>query len=507
MSSNNKFDHALTAARRAHASGALRPRHGISQWIEGLLLLGSDVIVLALAFWYGSGVARLATLASAPANLDFLLANPIASHLILYIPATLALILQNWEHGLYTRSYPFWQFLRYQFRSIAVAFLIELALLGYLSAAELDKPAVLQTWFLAALLLPCGRVVIKKILIWTGAGLRPILIVGIGRNSLAAYRALQQESFLGYRVIGFGVQSPENLPEGAHVKIPEATLPVHVLGDKPTEKLKELGWPNVAVALDSLAGSESLLWALGRSSKSLILFPPIRGLPLLGMEVSQLFSQDLLMLRLRNNLGRRGMRAIKWVFDQVAATILLILLSWFFLVIGLWILRSGRPVIYGHERIGQKGKVFRCYKFRTMVPDGERILRDLLERSPEAAAEWAKDFKLRNDPRITPIGRFLRRTSLDELPQLWNVLKGEMSLVGPRPIVLEELARYGEYADYYLQSRPGITGVWQVSGRGDTTYEERVSMDAWYARNWSLWYDFVILVKTAVVLVTGKGAY
>src|SRR6266568_6069680 len=123
MSSNNKFDDALTAARRAHASGALRPRHGISQWIEGLLLLGSDVIVLALAFWYGSGVARLATLASAPANLDFLLANPIASHLILYIPATLALILQNWEHGLYTRSYPFCQFLRYQFRSIAVAFL------------------------------------------------------------------------------------------------------------------------------------------------------------------------------------------------------------------------------------------------------------------------------------------------------------------------------------------------------------------------------------------------
>jgi len=134
-------------------------------------------------------------------------------------------------------------------------------------------------------------------------------------------------------------------------------------------------------------------------------------------------------------------------------------------------------------------------------------LRDLLERSPEAAAEWAKDFKLRNDPRITPIGRFLRRTSLDELPQLWNVLKGEMSLVGPRPIVLEELARYGEYADYYLQSKPGITGVWQVSGRSDTTYEERVSMDAWYARNWSLSYDFIILVKTAAVLVIGKGAY
>jgi undecaprenyl-phosphate galactose phosphotransferase len=360
---------------------------------------------------------------------------------------------------------------------------------------------------LVALLLPLGRVVIKKMMLWTGAGLRPILIVGTGRNSLSAYRALRQEGFLGYRVIGFGVQGPENLPEGAHVKIAEATLPVHVLGDKPSEKLQELGRPNVAVALDSLAGSESFLWALGRASKSLILFPPIRGLPLLGMEVSQLFSQDLLMLRLRNNLGRRGMRAIKWVFDELAAAILLVLLSGFLVVIGFWLLRSGRPLIYGHQRIGQNGKLFRCYKFRTMIPDAERVLKDLLERSPEAAAEWAKDFKLRNDPRITPIGRFLRRTSLDELPQLWNVLKGEMSLVGPRPVVLEELARYGEYADYYLQSKPGITGVWQVSRRSDTTYEERVSMDAWYARNWSLWYDFVILLKTVAAVAQGRGAY
>jgi undecaprenyl-phosphate galactose phosphotransferase len=142
-----------------------------------------------------------------------------------------------------------------------------------------------------------------------------------------------------------------------------------------------------------------------------------------------------------------------------------------------------------------------------MVPDAELVLKDLLESNPEAATEWARDFKLRDDPRVTRIGKFLRRTSLDELPQLWNVLKGEMSLVGPRPIVLEELARYGEYADCYLQSKPGITGVWQVSGRNDTSYEERVSMDAWYARNWSVWYDFVILAKTVATLFRGKGAY
>jgi Undecaprenyl-phosphate galactose phosphotransferase WbaP len=225
------------------------------------------------------------------------------------------------------------------------------------------------------------------------------------------------------------------------------------------------------------------------------------------MEVSQFFSQDLLMLRLRNNLGRPGMRAVKRIFDLVASLVLLLALSWFFLIVALLINRSGRQVIYSQERVGLKGISFRCYKFCTMVPNAEKLLEQLLESNSAAATEWATDFKLKDDPRVTEIGKFLRRTSLDELPQLWNVLKGEMSLVGPRPIVREELARYGESVNYYLQIRPGITGVWQVSGRSDTTYEERVSMDGWYARNWSLWYDFVILVKTLAALVRGRGAY
>jgi undecaprenyl-phosphate galactose phosphotransferase len=151
--------------------------------------------------------------------------------------------------------------------------------------------------------------------------------------------------------------------------------------------------------------------------------------------------------------------------------------------------------------------MFPCYKFRTMHVDAEQQLRDLLASDPAARAEWEREFKLRNDPRITRIGHFLRRTSLDELPQLFNVIRGEMSLVGPRPIIQAELARYGDDVDYFLMVRPGMTGLWQVSGRNDVDYDTRVYLDTWYVKNWSLWYDIAILFKTVRVVFARKGAY
>ena len=143
-----------------------------------------------------------------------------------------------------------------------------------------------------------------------------------------------------------------------------------------------------------------------------------------------------------------------------------------------------------------------------MVANSAEVLAELLASDPVARAEWARDRKLRCDPRITPIGRFLRKTSLDELPQLLNVVRGEMSLVGPRPVVPDELELYGEARIYYLQVRPGLTGLWQISGRNDVDYERRVSLDAWYVRNWTLWYDVLILFRTLLVVPgRGNGAY
>lgn len=179
----------------------------------------------------------------------------------------------------------------------------------------------------------------------------------------------------------------------------------------------------------------------------------------------------------------------------------------FFVIVILIVLDSKGPVFYRQARIGRFGRKFHVYKFRTMVQDADRVLTNHLGSSPELKAEWLATRKLKNDPRVTRVGSVLRKLSLDELPQLWNILTGDMSLVGPRPIVDDEVERYGECFDLYIQVRPGLTGLWQVSGRNDITYEQRVALDEYYIRNRSLRLDMEILLKTVVVVLSGKGAY
>lgn len=200
-------------------------------------------------------------------------------------------------------------------------------------------------------------------------------------------------------------------------------------------------------------------------------------------------------------------RALKRGFDIVAALCAILLLSPLLIFVALQVRRDGGPVLYGHKRIGRNGKTFKCLKFRSMVVNSAEVLAELLARDPEARAEWDREFKLKNDVRITPIGRFLRKSSLDELPQLWNVLRGEMSFVGPRPIIDQELERYGEASKYYLMATPGITGLWQVSGRNDVDYATRVRLDVTYVMNWTFRSDMGILFKTFFVVIRGSGAY
>ncbi|WP_456460213.1 sugar transferase [Desulfurobacterium sp.] len=166
-------------------------------------------------------------------------------------------------------------------------------------------------------------------------------------------------------------------------------------------------------------------------------------------------------------------------------------------------------IFFGHNRVGYKGELFKVLKFRSMYPDAEERLKKILEEDPEARKEWERTFKLKNDPRVTPIGKILRKTSLDELPQFFNVLRGDMSVVGPRPVVEEELRKYyKDKAKYYLSVKPGVTGYWQVEGRSDVdNYEERVNMDVWYVQNQSFLLDIKIILKTIWVMLTGKGAY
>lgn len=199
---------------------------------------------------------------------------------------------------------------------------------------------------------------------------------------------------------------------------------------------------------------------------------------------------------------------VKRILDIAIASTAIVLLAPLLVVVALLVRRSmGGPVIFSHPRIGQDGREFDCYKFRSMVVNGNEILKRHLENNPAAAAEWERTRKLRDDPRILPLGHMLRKTSIDELPQLWNVLKGDMSCVGPRPIVRAELEKYGIHARHYLRTRPGLTGLWQISGRSSSSYRRRVVLDTKYVRGYSFLIDLWILVRTIpAVIKTGDAA-
>ncbi|NVJ68685.1 MAG: sugar transferase [Gammaproteobacteria bacterium] len=199
---------------------------------------------------------------------------------------------------------------------------------------------------------------------------------------------------------------------------------------------------------------------------------------------------------------------LKRIFDLIASLLAIILLSPLFFILIVLVRFSGKPVIYGHERVGLNGKSFKCLKFRSMVVDADLILKQHLESSVSARKEWEETFKLKDDPRVTRLGDIMRKTSLDELPQFFNVLRGDMSLVGPRPVIRKELdTYYDDFAKVYEQVRPGITGLWQVSGRSDLSYAERVKLDVRYVKNQSFIGDIIILFKTPYTLLTKKGAY
>jgi exopolysaccharide production protein ExoY len=195
-------------------------------------------------------------------------------------------------------------------------------------------------------------------------------------------------------------------------------------------------------------------------------------------------------------------------FDVSSALLALLVLSPIFLMIMALVKFTDRgPAFYGHRRVGHNGRMFHCLKFRTMVMNGDEVLRQYLAANPEAAEEWKTTRKLKNDPRVTSIGSVLRKLSLDELPQLINIIRGEMSVVGPRPVVDEELNYYESAASYYLSTRPGLTGLWQISGRNDVSYKERVDFDTQYVRNWSMMQDVSIIVKTIPAVCMSRGSY
>jgi Undecaprenyl-phosphate galactose phosphotransferase WbaP len=243
-----------------------------------------------------------------------------------------------------------------------------------------------------------------------------------------------------------------------------------------------------------------------RGFHRILLMMDMHGLCSMGASAREVGGE--IGLEVPQRLFHRGSAFAKRVLDSTAALIVLIVVSPLLLALAAAVkLTSRGPVFFAHQRLGRDGRAFKALKFRTMVIDGKRVMREWLKAHPECGEEWERDHKLKFDPRVTGLGRLLRRFSLDELPQLLNVMAGQMSLVGPRPIVTEEIEKYGRSYDLYKRVLPGITGLWQVSGRNNVTYEERVRFDEYYVRNWSVWLDVYILVRTVGTVLSGDGAY
>jgi undecaprenyl-phosphate galactose phosphotransferase len=255
--------------------------------------------------------------------------------------------------------------------------------------------------------------------------------------------------------------------------------------------------------------AEDIILKINSLFKEIIIVPNLKLWNVLNLEHVPAYTLDILMLKSKNNLKSVFSNILKYCFDYVIIIILIPILIIVIPIIALLIkLDSKGPVFYIQERIGKNGKIFKVIKFRTMYINSQEILEKFLQENKDALLEWQTYKKLKSyDPRVTRVGRFLRKTSLDELPQIFNVIKGEMSLVGPRPYLPSEAEDMGDYKDYILLTRPGITGLWQISGRSDLSFEERLKLDTWYVLNWSLWLDLYIILKTFLVVLSKKGAY
>ena len=398
----------------------------------------------------------------------------------------------------YTYRKPFWDELKDTYFSLFVIAFVNLALLVF---AKVPDP--METWIyvygVLFLCFPLFRIICKKVLKFNCLWDMPSVIIGTGRNAFRAYKAIQAESNLGYKVQTFVSQQES------------CVLAKHLDFISEQEFLKHLHrYEKVFIALEHDQADLLAYWVKKLSAlnfRNVSIIPSLQGTPLYGAEISHFFSSETIVLRIPNKLAKRSTRLMKRTFDIVVSSLLLILLAPLFLVLFLMIRKEGGKAVYSQVRVGRNRKVFKCYKLRTMVVNSQQVLRELLAKDEEAREQWNKEFKLKNDPRITPIGKILRKTSLDELPQLWNVFKGEMSLVGPRPVTRQELKYYGDDLIYYEMVRPGLSGLWQVSGRNDIGYATRVYLDAWYVKNWSLWNDIVILAKTVNIVLRRKGAY
>jgi Undecaprenyl-phosphate galactose phosphotransferase WbaP len=358
-------------------------------------------------------------------------------------------------------------------------------------------------WVLSVLLVPLGRAAMRSLCArrsWWGV---PTVVFGGGPSASKLLDVLYRNSTMGLRPIAL-VNETGTMPAGGLIS---DSFPVYSLEWAPCLARRNPSCYAILL-MDGHFGrrlSEVVSDYASEFSEVLVM-PDLAGLSSLWVSAKDL--GGMVGLEVNQVLARRFPRKVKRIVDLLLAAVVGVVLFPMIGVLYLAVrLTSSGPAFYGQWRIGCENRPFMAWKFRTMVRNADRALSGNLEANPRLRCEWERNHKLKSDPRVTSVGRLLRRYSLDELPQIWNVFQGDMSLVGPRPIVAAEVPRYGKRFAFYQKVRPGLTGLWQISGRNNTTYEQRTEFDEYYVRNWSVWLDVYILARTVKTVLLGEGAY
>lgn len=389
--------------------------------------------------------------------------------------------------------------LRRTIYSITGAFLLLLAFISLTRTVEAYSRIVLVgSWLLMLLFVPLVRYIVKRLMSYFDFCKIKVFIVGAGVGGEKIYNELQFGHQAGFLPVGFFDD---------FVKTEDLSVKgIDVLGT-----LNDLPHAARRMGVDYAILSLPLDVVRKRVKEWVKCFQHIMVIPLHEVGyIGSLYPCDLNRMtafEVKNRLMQKGPRFVKKALEVVVSTAVTVALFPLMIVLAIFVkLTSPGPIFYRARRLGLGGQPITVYKFRTMFEDAAERLEELLAKDKDLAEEWQKSFKLKDDPRITAFGRFLRRTSLDELPQLLNVLKGDMELIGPRPIVEKEKEMYGDKYQLVSCIKPGITGLWQVSGRSELSYEARVALDSYYIMNWSIWLDYFIFLKTIKEVILCKGA-
>ena len=476
----------------------------VREIISLILLVLSDVAALLGSFLiaYFIRIQVLPAIIPGPSPQ----ALPLITHLRYgFLYGALIVIFVFISEKLYTKRLSFWDESKHLFKGIILSFIL-LILIVFISRGytQYSRPVIITAGLLSLFLFPLFRLGVKKTLVKLNIWKKKILILGTNSAARSVVRGIKMNPTLGYEIIGF-------LTEEKITKENKIIDNIQILGEitQFKEMSEKLGVRDIVIVLPGLAQNKlkELVDKCETRFETIRLVPDIGNLFTIGVEIENL--GDILSLSVAPKLVRPGNIFIKRLFEFILTLFLVILFLPILLIIALAIkIDSPGSIIFAHERLGRRNKTFKFFKFRSMYVDGDLRLNKFLKENSLAKAEWKKYRKIKqNDPRITRVGKFIRKYSLDELPQLINILKGNMSLVGPRPYMPREIEDIGKSYPIIIRVKPGITGLWQVRGRNILPFEERLILDEYYIRNWSLWLDMVILIKTIKVFFTREGAY